>query len=168
MSAFIAWIKSLFSVVGKEPAKVIPMPQLKPEPVVNQTPWMTWMNERLGWSESKDDAKLARYWRYVGLPEWKTCIGREHAWCAMTVNAALIESGYHGNGSAAAASFIHYGTPSDDKYGAILVVQRKNGGHHVCFRGKSGLLGGNQDNKICEKAMSPDDKIVAVRWPIKA
>jgi hypothetical protein len=86
----------------------------------------------------------------------------------MLVNFALHETGFKGNGRADAKSFRTYGTPCEDKYGAILVIQHPNGRHHVTFRGRKGVCGGNQNNKISDVPLAAGDKIIAVRWPVRA
>jgi uncharacterized protein (TIGR02594 family) len=128
---------------------------------------MDWVEARLGWSERTHDRELSKGWQYAGHSTWKTIVGIERAWCAMFVNFALHETGYKGNGRADAKSFKTYGTPCEDKYGAILVIQHANGRHHVTFRGRKGLCGGNQDNMVSDVPMKKGDHIVACRWPCK-
>jgi uncharacterized protein (TIGR02594 family) len=171
---FWEWLKSLFAakksadiVLIRPIENVAPVP-LKPPPQYEATPWIDWMRKRIGWSEDKNDAQLAVYWKYVGFSSWKTVVGREHAWCAMCVNAALIESGYKGNGRADAVSFVKYGVPCALKLWCIVVIQHSNGGHHVAFyAGDNKTFGGNQDDMICIKPLAPTDRIIACRWPIK-
>lgn len=143
-------------------------------------PWMNWLEARLGWNETNNDKELSQYWKYVHLP-FTTVRGREHAWCAMTANAALIESGYVGNGNAAAVSFVKYGTPCDYIFGAIIPIRHASGGHHVTFFHHwinekmkiAALLGGNQSNGIritgfnLSGNASGHDECASPRWPVK-
>lgn len=147
-----------------------------------EAPWMDWMSARLGWNETKNDKALAKYWKYTtytaGIKD-QTVRGKKYAWCAMTINAALFESGYKGNRSAAAKSFINFGLECKPKLGAIIVMRHVGGGHHVTFfkswfdekKKIAYCLGGNQGNslKVSMYDLSGNkkghDEIVACRWP---
>lgn len=164
------WIKKVTSKSAEPKAAVI-VPPANATPsnsaATPDAPWMEWMFARVGWGEEKNESILAQLWKYTNHKA-RTIIGAENAWCAMAVNAALIESGYKGNGRADAVSFVKYGTACEDKFGCIIVIEHSNGHYHVAFRGHAGLLGGNQDNMIHEKAIGHSDKIIATRWPVKA
>jgi hypothetical protein len=148
----------------------------------SETPWMDWMKERKGWHERTHNKRLSKYWKYTSLPHYDSVIGRRFAWCKMTVNAALAETGYEYNKSAAAKRGADMGTPCDLKYGAIVVIRHDNGGHHITFFAgwadeKKRLMygfGGNQANalKISVYDVSGNkrghDEIVAIRWPVKS
>lgn len=102
----------------------------------------------------------------------------ETPWCAAFVNAALINTGFKGTGSAAAKSFVNYGEACVPEYGAIIVIQHANGGHHVTFfdewieYGKvMACIGGNQANqvKVSQYELGPGhDRIIASRRPVAA
>lgn len=147
----------------------------------SETPWMEWMQRRLGWTEFDHDKELSQYWALSGIPEYDTVIGSEHAWCALTINAALNSGGYQGTGSAAAASFAEYGTKCEYKFGAILAIRHASGGHHVtCFvrwedkdRMRAVCRGGNQNNSINEtvftlsgNSQGHDEVMTTPRWPV--
>lgn len=148
---------------------------------LSDAPWMNWMDAHEGWNESKNDKALAAFWKYTTY-EAKTVIGRAFAWCAMTINAALFESGFTGNRSAAAKSFVTYGTACRPQFGAIIVIRHADGSHHVSFfRGWVNesqhlveLFGGNQSNSIRRSIYNVSgndrghDEIIAVRWPVRA
>lgn len=152
-------------------------------PDSNATPWMDWMKKLEGKSEhdSQFNKFMSKFWKICGL-SFKTIEGASHAWCALTVNAALTESGYKGNGSAAAASFESYGEPSDYRYGAIISMRHRDGSHHVTFfdhwvdEGNkiAACLGGNQGDMLKMSNFnlsgneSGHDECKAPRWPVKA
>lgn len=160
---------------GDKKAQIIPAPKF------TETPWMDWMKAHEGLQEVRDNDKLWPLWKYTtfeqGLKD-KSVIGSEHAWCAMTVNAALFESGYTGNRSPAAISFRDYGTPCGFVYGAILPIRHEDGSCHVNFFVEwadelnqiAKCFGGNQNNEICVKQyyLSNYDEVVpGPRWPVK-
>jgi uncharacterized protein (TIGR02594 family) len=147
-----------------------------------ETPWMDWMHKHLGWNEANNDKQLAEFWKYTTYTAGQkahTVRGRAFAWCAMTVNAALFESGYVGNRNPAAISFASYGTHCEPKYGAIIVIEHPSGSHHVTFFNKwvdeskkiCECLGGNQSDSIkislYNLSGQGHDKMVACRWPHK-
>lgn len=166
------------TVKASEPVPVLPVNK-------SGTPWMEWMKAREGWNETKNDKELGLLWKhttYTAGQKAKTVRGKAFAWCAMTVNAALFESGYKGNRSAAAKSFDNYGTPCEMKFGAIIAMRHPKGGRHVTFfhhwvdeRKKiAACLGGNQGDalKISNYNFSGNqaghDQVMGCRWPVKA
>jgi uncharacterized protein (TIGR02594 family) len=104
----------------------------------------------------------------------------ETAWCACFVNWCLIRSGRAAGPSARAKDWLNYGTPLDVPVpGAITVIYKKPkpsttgfspSGYHVGFyvRGGDGgsitLLGGNQDNSVCQKTFV-GHTVQGYRWP---
>lgn len=142
-----------------------PIENITPINLNTRAPWMAWMDDRMGWSEATHDKELAKYWKYAGHSAWDTIRGIERAWCAMCVNAALHDTGFKGNGRADAKSFIKYGSSCIEQFGCIVVIRHENGRHHVAFRGRLGIVGGNQSNKISEVPLAKGDKIIACRWP---
>lgn len=147
-----------------------------------ETPWMDWMKARDGWTEFDHDHELSKYWPLVGL-NYHTVIGAEHAWCALTVNAALHDTGYKPNHRADAVSFATYGTPSAWVYGAIIPIWHVGGGHHVTFfdhwvdqsKKLASCFGGNQGNALKHSIFNlsgnrngHDECRSGPRWPIKA
>ena len=180
----MGWLKDLFTahaVPEGAPTKLLP--------IIDTTkmgaPWMDWMIARDGKSENDPafSAEMSKYWPLVGL-HFANIQGRSHAWCALTVNAALHDTGYKGNGSAAAVSFEHYGTPCGYVYGAIVPIRHASGEHHVTFfdhwadepRKIACLFGGNQSNCLRKqnfdlsgnKNNGADECVSGPRWPVKA
>lgn len=92
--------------------------------------------------------------------------------CAAGLNMCLFESGMLGTNSAAANSFLDYGTECQMKVGAILVFEFEDGSHHVCIAdGLSGdeskvrAIGFNQDHK-CQRIVWHTRYIKRICWPI--
>lgn len=146
-------------------------------------PWVDWFDDRYGWSESnaKQNSLLSKGWKYVKLA-YNTITGASHAWCAMSANSALIETGYIGTDSAAAVSFRKLGNPCQYVYGAFLPITHQGGGHHITiFLGwKDELakiaycLGGNQHDRIdvseynlSGNSRGHDAVVPGPRWPFK-
>lgn len=149
----------------------------------NETPWMDWMRKREGWSETKNDKELSVFWKYTNVPEYKTVVGSDHAWCSMLANAALIESGFKGTHDAAAVSWRNYGTPCGFIFGSILPITHTSGGHHVTFfhhwvdekNRVAACFGGNQKDALILETYDlsgnrngHDEVIPCPRWPVKA
>lgn len=141
----------------------------------SDTPWMEFMSAKLGWTEFDHDKELSKYWKYTNVPEYRTVIGAEHAWCAMLVCGALEETGYKSTRDAGADSFMYYGEKlSTPKRGAVCVIKTGNtdSGYHVTFfdhfddSGDLVCLGGNQGDSVCYRTYSKS-KLAACRWPVK-
>lgn len=136
-------------------------------------PWMDWMRQHRG-EVQLTGAKPTPFTEEIFK---HTTFGPLHGVtpesCAATVCAALEENGYKSTHSAAAASYVSYGTGCDLKPGCIIVFRWPGGGHHVDFcdaiidqhtvRG----LGGNQGHSLRDSDFLRQ-YIVATRWPVKA
>ncbi len=154
---------------------------------VDQIPWRGWFLARLGWTEFDHDKELSLGWPLVGLPQYHTVIGSEHAWCGMSLATALHSCGYpYPKGAAGAANWIHFGHAIDWKttgipLGAIIVIRHVSGAHHVTTANRSHsageklaeCLGGNQGNAIKVSTFNVSgnvhghDEIVYVGMPLK-
>lgn len=163
-------------------ATVTPITPPASPPDLISIPWFKWFSDRLGWTEFDHDKELSKGWKYCGL-DYTTVIGSSHAWCAMALNTALIESGYKGTGSAAASSFEKYGTPCDWIQGAIVPIRHVGGSHHVTLfhhwvikeNRVAACLGGNQQNSISiahynlsGNSSGHEECSNGPKWPIKA
>ena len=172
--------------------KPVEIPEVKPNPdrpievpVENTTAsWMSWMAKHEGMNEANNSRELAdlvwKHTTYTPGQKARTVTGKAFAWCAATVNAALENSGYKGNRSAAAKSFVTFGKECEIKPGAVIVIRHKGGGHHVTFfhhwvnekKKLMACLGGNQSNalRISVYDVSGNahgaDQVVASRWPV--
>lgn len=104
----------------------------------------------------------------------------EAAWCSSFVNWVMREAGVRGTGSAAARSWIKWGTElREPRRGAVMITQRggadvengSNSGYHVAFflRGDTEtfyVLGGNQGDTVSEAMRRyANYKSWWYRWP---
>ena len=103
----------------------------------------------------------------------------EIAWCASFVNWVMREAGFQGTNSAAAASWIKWGTECSLREGAIVVIRNAQAagsslttsGNHVGFLVEETeahyvLLGGNQGNQVKESRFRKASwTLRASRWP---
>lgn len=104
----------------------------------------------------------------------------ETPWCSAFVNWALVKSGYTGSGSAAARSWLEWGTKlTCPREGAITIVKKKAAsttagtasGFHVAFLVSASssalrLLGGNQSNSVKFSDFSTTQwELKGYRWP---
>jgi Putative peptidoglycan binding domain len=149
-------------------------------PAKSETPWMDWMYAREGWKESNPDnnKELSKYWKYSGL-DYTSISGAKNAWCQMTVNAALHDTGYKPNGRADAKSAAKMGTACEAKYGAIVSMRHTSGGHHVGFFIRwvkpdvAELISGNSGDSLRKSNYNLSgnskghDELLGIRWPDK-
>lgn len=94
----------------------------------------------------------------------------EVPWCSSFVGWVLREAGVTPTGSAAARSYVAWGTHSLPRYGAICVLARgaPTQGHVGFYLDEDAtrmwLLSGNTGDKVCVAPFAKD-RIVACRWP---
>lgn len=84
----------------------------------------------------------------------------EVPWCSSYVNWVMKTAGYPYTKSAAAKSWLNYGTKIDAPVQGCLVVLTRMGGNHVGFydgttNGLIRILGGNQDDAVNIKGFYP-------------
>lgn len=103
----------------------------------------------------------------------------EIAWCSSFVNWCLREVGIKGTGSAAAASWLTWGKPSEAKPGAITIIhsigtvsnRQTVTGYHVAFFLRDDgshvyLLGGNQLSQVKRSGFPKKAwRVAGHRWP---
>jgi len=98
----------------------------------------------------------------------------DEKWCADFLNAILKLGGAPGSGSAAAKSFLNYGTavPNQDaRPGDIVVVKNKDGSYHVgiytgpASNGRLEVIGGNQHGGKVNEESFPAADVVGIRRP---
>ena len=159
---------------------------IKPIPPAG-APWLDDAKKSEGKKEtdSKFNAWLSGFWKFVGLPGYKTIIGTSFAWCGLFVAASLINVGLPWQKDGAGAkNWAKYGVEVEWKKdgiprGAIIHIDHdgdcKGGSNHVAFSdgdcaasdlksGSINLYGGNQSNTAKVSAF-PVAHICAVRWP---
>jgi kumamolisin len=135
------------------------------------TPWMDWMRQHRGEIQqtgAKPTAFTEEIFRHTTYPPLN---GVTPESCAATVCAALEETGYNSTHSAAAKSYLSYGTACALQPGCVVVFRWPSGSYHVDFcddiidadtvRG----LGGNQGHQLTDSDYSRK-YIVATRWPV--
>lgn len=136
------------------------------------TPWMDWMRSHVGeiqMTGARPTAFTIKIFSHTTYPPLTDYTPES---CAATVCAALEETDYKSTRSAAAASYINYGSACQLTPGCIVVYQWPDGGHHVDFcdeiidantvRG----LGGNQGHQLNDTNFA-SKYIVSTRWPVK-
>lgn len=134
--------------------------------------WINTARAELGTAErsgSRNNSRIVEYHRAAGLNAPDST-----AWCASFMNWVFARQGIRGTGSAAARSFLNWGTRLRQPVkGAVVVFWRgsRNGwqGHVGIFMGfdRNGnplVLGGNQDNRVSIKAY-PRSRVLGYRWP---
>ena len=95
----------------------------------------------------------------------------EDPWCSAFVNWCLRQAGIAGTNSAAAISWLHWGRVSTPRTGAVCVVQRRVGGHHVGFfieerHNSYRVLGGNQGGQVkFSNLLKSSHDVLGYRWP---
>lgn len=96
----------------------------------------------------------------------------EISWCSAFVQWCLEKADISGTGSAAARSWLHWGELiGEPRIGAVVVLKRGTEawqGHVGFVTGVHGnnivVLGGNQNNEVCEQPYSKS-KVLGYRWP---
>lgn len=137
----------------------------------DKTPWLTLSRTYLGQKElvgaTHDNAFIVNCFTYTTYK----AIHDEVPWCAAFVCKMLEDSGQKSSRSAAADSFINYGSPCELKPGAILVFHWPGGGGHVTFCDSITsdtlvtCLGGNQGDAVKDSTFNRA-YIKAIRWPV--
>lgn len=118
-----------------------------------------------------DSARVLEYLRTVDL----SAVGEltdEVSWCSAYVNWVMEQAGIAGTDSAAARSWLNWGTPiSGPRHGAIAVLKRgtQSWQGHVGFVTDWDstfvyILGGNQRNKV-SVSIYERARVIGYRWP---
>lgn len=164
------------------PAPTTPKPA-EPEPApVNPgaggASWMAIARKEEGTRETSGKAANPRIIEYHATTTLRAK-SDEIAWCASFVNWVLKKAGIKGTNSAAAASWVKWGSPTTARQGAITVIYNASAansslstsGNHVGFLVRETnthyvLLGGNQSNSVKESSFAKTKwRLKAYRWP---
>lgn len=170
-----------------KPAPIVPLPP-------KGTPWGNKMREWMGRGErdSAFVAFLSGFWAKVGLPGYRTIVGRAFAWCGLSVATALLLTGHPiVKGAAGAKNWAKYGQEINWKrdgipQDAIIHLDHdqdcKGGGNHVTLSAGQcaasdlidangmvknvyvRMIGGNQGDMVKVSNFSARE-ICAVRYP---
>lgn len=137
------------------------------------TPWIDIASAEIGVHELSpgDSARIMEYLSTVDT----SAIGQltdEVSWCSAFVNWVMRQSGYAGTDSAAARSWLAWGTPiSGPRVGAIAVLKRgtQSWQGHVGFvtdydSSYIYILGGNQRNEV-NVSIYQRSRVIGYRWP---
>lgn len=141
--------------------------------------WMDIARKEIGQKEvvgRKDNPRILAYHASTTLK----ATDDETPWCSSFVNWCLKQAGIKGTDSAAARSWVNWGTPSAPVPGAIIVIcsskvtdrSFSTSGAHVGFLIEETathfkLLGGNQGNRVKESSFSKSGwTVLGCRWPV--
>lgn len=140
-----------------------------------RVPWLDFLSNHIGLKEvpgPQHNPQIVQWGKDAGIPWWNN---DDDAWCAVAVNAALVNSGYPSTKSALARSFTRYGTRlATPVRGAIVVFPRGTNplfGHvglvdEVRTDGTIVVANGNVSNMVKRSvfrtaSILPD----GIRWP---
>jgi uncharacterized protein (TIGR02594 family) len=146
-------------------------------------PWLEVARAELGVSEVAGAAHNPRILMYHSATTLHATAD-EVAWCSSFVNWCMQRAGVAGTRSAAARSWLQWGTPlSVPRVGAVMIYSddaRGGSAGHVGFfvvprgfhpmpwirtdRTFDEILGGNQRNQVCVQPR-PRQKLIGIRWP---
>lgn len=133
--------------------------------------WLQLAENELGVSEipgPKNNPRILEYQKFTTLK----ASDDEVPWCSAFANFSMIGAGQKGTWSAAARSWLAYGTGlTVPAYGCIVVLRRgkSNWQGHVGFyvgtdkNGNYMILGGNQSNKVSIQPFKATD-VLGLRW----
>ena len=118
------------------------------------------------------ESRIVRMWQSIKAPFRDD----ETPWCAAFVGHCLESSALRSSRSAAARSYLAWGQKLDAPVPGCVVVLNRPGSSwsgHVGFavsrddRGRIGLLGGNQGNRVSVAFFDPA-RVIGCRWPADA
>lgn len=138
----------------------------------NEPVWMSTARALIGTKEAPgaaDNPVILSWAKKLGGWEGQYYQHDEIPWCSLFVTHVLEENSIHGpRGFLAAKSYLNWGDKCTPVPGAILVFGRDGGGHVGFYVGEDTnsyhVLGGNQSDMVCIKAL-PKDRLLDARWP---
>lgn len=134
-------------------------------------PWLTWAESKIGQHETARTGKSNQFILDCFKHTTYHAVSDSTPWCSAFVCRGLEETGFKSTHSAWAFSYNDYGTKSDLKPGALVVLKWPNGGGHVTIvksvgKGVIACVGGNQGDSVKVSVFSTAH-VHAVRWPVK-
>lgn len=172
LKAISEWFKALWSVISAPPAKSPSIPEKDEEPKsVSPHPWLDKAKEEEGVSEFPGEAKNPRISEYHAAIKFQG--DEDDSWCASFAGWCLIKVGLKSTGRPNARSYLSWGIKLlKPVRGCVVVFWRESKdswkGHVGFYVGETTdsilCYGGNQDNKVCEKAY-PKDQVLGYFWP---
>lgn len=155
-----------WAALGVNPT-VSPTP---PPPVTQQNTWLSIAQAERGIHEIAGPKANPRIIEYHATTTGKATQD-EVPWCSSFVNWVMLKAGYRGTRSAAAISWLKWGTAlQGPKAGAITVINGPQG-NHVGFwvsenKTSFQLLGGNQSDQVKFSTYPRSSfRILGHRWP---
>ncbi|HEV2826734.1 MAG TPA: TIGR02594 family protein [Pyrinomonadaceae bacterium] len=142
------------------------------EPAHTETPpWLTTAEGEMGIKEAPGTADNPRIIEYAAT----TSLGAKDdavAWCSAFVNWCMKQNDMPRTKSAAARSWLSWGTPlSEPRKGCVVVLKRGSNPAqgHVGFyvgdgAGSIRVLGGNQSDQV-KVSVFPNTMLLGYRWP---
>jgi len=144
--------------------KSIPAPAPAPQGIAPNAPWMDIAIAELGVHEDsapgKHSSRIVEYHQTTTLK----ATDDETPWCSSFVNWVIRQSGRSGTNSAAAKSWLNWGTETTDPTaGTVIVIKKKTAGYSQATGSTSGfhvgffisqstthvrILGGNQSDTV--------------------
>ncbi|MEY4589841.1 MAG: hypothetical protein RL497_1917 [Pseudomonadota bacterium] len=157
---------------------VQPPPPALTTPGSSGAAWFEIAKKEIGVKEQTGSAANPRILDYFKATTLKTT-SDETPWCAAFVNWCLAQAGITGTLSAAAASWVNWGSSKGAQTGAITVIHNpamansslSRSGNHVGFLVEETsthyvLIGGNQGNEVKETRFPKKSwKLKGHRWP---
>lgn len=159
-----------------------PVASVTPKPAKAKTSWMDVAIGEMGVHEfsqaGKHESRIVEYHKATSLK----ATDDETPWCSSFVNWVMRQAGYLGTNSAAARSWVAWGSELvKPAYGSVTVIKRKGQkkdaatgsatGFHVAFFDSTSdnhirLLGGNQGDSVKYSNFNlASYEIVSFRWP---
>lgn len=142
--------------MGSKGMGLFPKQEETPKPVQQRPVEFSWLTIAKGELGTKEVAGSGNNPRVVEYHSTTSLRAKHDAvpWCSSFVNWCMIQAGYKGTNSAAARSWLGYGSPVHGipPVGSIAVFKRQ-GGHHVAFvleytPLEVTVLGGNQSDAV--------------------
>lgn len=138
-------------------------------------PWYLTALAELGVHETPGNEDTKRIQEYFAATQLGPHVHDETPWCAAFVGFCLHSAGYASSGSAAARSYLDWGTPLlSPRLGCVCIFSRppNRASGHVTFYAGPGhtdpesisCLGGNQGNRVCV-VDEPLNRLLGYRMP---
>lgn len=154
------------------PPKIILQDPVKSvEPVSLAAPWLDWMLKHQG-EKTQTGAKPTPFIEEIfSHTTYGPLKGVTPSSCAAGICTALEENDFKSTKSAAAHSYVDYGTKCEVRTGAILVFEFDPGHFHVTLalkvEGKKVVCVGANQSHFIQQSTYELKYLVASRWPVK-
>ena len=134
--------------------------------------WLAIARAEVGVAEAPGAKSTRRVLEYLSATNVPAALRESDStpWCAAFVTWCLREAGIDSTKSAAARSYLKWGsTLREPRVGCVAVYSRGLAQGHVGFwlrreLGRDYVIGGNQADKVCERSY-PVSRLLGYRWP---